>query len=186
MTSLPSERSWVMCTTWLMELQLWKHTIMLSLLRRRPHGDSAVKSCLQHEPVLINKKKPGRYLTIYKRDWDYPLSTWGEVMVWGLADAQHCCHLIVVRRVDVLKYTVSCQLHLQHTHTHTFAAQTLKCSETYSDKQWHTKQADHLACRGPGSFTWDRPRWTEAVSEMYMIFPSEATTNTKPSRVWGK
>lgn len=31
--------------------------------------------------------------------------------------------------------------------------------------------------------TWDRPRWTDAVSEMYMIFPSEATTNTKPSRV---
>lgn len=32
--------------------------------------------------------------------------------------------------------------------------------------------------------TWDKPRWTDAVSEMYMIFPSDATTNRKPSRVW--
>lgn len=31
--------------------------------------------------------------------------------------------------------------------------------------------------------TCDRPRWTEAVSEMYMILPSGATTNTNPSKV---
>lgn len=34
--------------------------------------------------------------------------------------------------------------------------------------------------KGP---TWDKPRWTDAVSEVYIILPSEATTNTKPSRV---
>lgn len=32
--------------------------------------------------------------------------------------------------------------------------------------------------------TWLSPRWTEAVSEMYMIFPSGATTKMNPSRVW--
>lgn len=36
-------------------------------------------------------------------------------------------------------------------------------------------------CRG---HTWDRPRWTDAVSEMYRILPSEAKTNTNPSRVY--
>lgn len=35
----------------------------------------------------------------------------------------------------------------------------------------------------PPSHTWDRPRCTDAVSEMYMILPSDATTKTKPSKV---
>jgi len=34
-----------------------------------------------------------------------------------------------------------------------------------------------------GTPTWDRPRCTDAVSEMYMILPSGATTNMKPSSV---
>lgn len=35
-------------------------------------------------------------------------------------------------------------------------------------------------------FTWLRPRCTEAVSEMYMILPSGATTKMKPSSVFEK
>jgi len=34
------------------------------------------------------------------------------------------------------------------------------------------------------SITWDRPRCTEAVSDMYIIFPSAATTNINPSSVY--
>lgn len=32
--------------------------------------------------------------------------------------------------------------------------------------------------------TCDRPKWTDAVSDMYIIFPSGATTKMKPSNVW--
>lgn len=32
--------------------------------------------------------------------------------------------------------------------------------------------------------TCDRPRCTDAVSEIYIIFPSGATTKIKPSNVW--
>lgn len=32
-------------------------------------------------------------------------------------------------------------------------------------------------------FTWLRPRWTDAVSEIYIILPSGATTKMNPSRV---
>ena len=32
--------------------------------------------------------------------------------------------------------------------------------------------------------TCDTPRWTEAVSDIYMTLPSGDTTNMKPSRVW--
>lgn len=35
----------------------------------------------------------------------------------------------------------------------------------------------------PCKRTWDSPKWTEAVSEMYIIFPSGATTKMKPSSV---
>lgn len=31
--------------------------------------------------------------------------------------------------------------------------------------------------------TWDKPKCTEAVSEIYMILPSDATTKTNPSKV---
>lgn len=31
--------------------------------------------------------------------------------------------------------------------------------------------------------TCDRPKWTDAVSEMYIILPSGATTKMKPSKV---
>lgn len=34
--------------------------------------------------------------------------------------------------------------------------------------------------------TCDRPKWTDAVSDMYIIFPSGATTKMKPSNVWKK
>lgn len=37
-----------------------------------------------------------------------------------------------------------------------------------------------------GNLTWDRPRWTDAVSEMYIILPSGAMTKTNPSRVYRK
>ena len=36
----------------------------------------------------------------------------------------------------------------------------------------------------PVSSTCERPRCTEAVSEMYMILPSEDNTKMKPSKVW--
>lgn len=81
-----------------------------------------------------------------------------------LAKTQDCRHFVVVRRMDVLKYAVSCQLHLR------------KSAPLSSSPSAATAAAQvQLTC--------DRPRWTEAVSEMYMILPSEATTNTKPSRV---
>lgn len=34
--------------------------------------------------------------------------------------------------------------------------------------------------------TWDNPKCTDAVSDIYMIFPSGATTNMKPSNVCNK
>lgn len=33
------------------------------------------------------------------------------------------------------------------------------------------------------TLTWLKPKWTEAVSEIYIILPSGATTNMKPSKV---
>lgn len=50
---------------------------------------------------------------------------------------------------------------------------------------WHitTKDlyGDHIMLVKP---TCDRPKWTDAVSDMYIIFPSGATTKMKPSSVW--
>ena len=87
------------------------------------------------------------------------------MLMCRLAKTQDCRHFVVVRRMDVLKYAVSCQLHLR------------KSAPLSSSPSAATAAAQvQLTC--------DRPRWTEAVSEMYMILPSEATTNTKPSRVW--
>ena len=50
--------------------------------------------------------------------------------------------------------------------------------------KWAGKlQLKHSDAVCKGTPTWDRPRCTDAVSEMYMILPSGATTNMKPSSV---
>lgn len=80
-------------------------------------------------------------------------------------------HFIVVCWVDVLIDAVSCQLYL------------LKW--TFSSQLWHIRPggSDDIRCVRP---TCDRPKCTDAVSDMYMIFPSGATTKMKPSNVWKK
>lgn len=47
-----------------------------------------------------------------------------------------------------------------------------------------TKSVSFLAFRTCDSNTCESPKCTEAVSDIYMIFPSGATTKMNPSRVW--
>lgn len=75
---------------------------------------------------------------------------------------QHGRHFVVIGRMDVFVDAVSGQLYLEQIRV-------------------------RLACfriERFGGLTCDKPRCTEAVSDMYMILPSGATTKMKPSKVW--
>lgn len=90
--------------------------------------------------------------------------TVGEMMARWFAETQNGCHLVVVRRMNVLKYAVSRQLHLQHKHFQ--HAQVYVLRREGASTQRKSEQTCGSMQHQQDALTWDRPRWTDAVSEM--------------------
>lgn len=101
------------------------------------------------------------------------LITLDEVRVIGLVWRQHRRHLVVVCRVHVLVNAVPGQLYL------------LRRTRVILTGEGTKKKKNAPPFVNAAARTWDSPKWTDAVSEMYMIFPSGATTKMNPSSVCG-
>ena len=98
--------------------------------------------------------------------------TVNKVWMVRLVCCEDGCHFIVVCWMDVFINAVSRQLYL------------LKLTSIRSvTHQGQQTRGGHIMSVKP---TCERPKWTDAVSDMYIIFPSGATTKMKPSNVWKK
>ena len=98
------------------------------------------------------------------------------------------CNMIlgvsVARMLYLLKSSITA--HQTQIH-HCYVKISHNCSKVYYFKQQQFAYALTKAMWKKDVtvevLTWDNPRWTEAVSDIYMILPSGATTNINPSNV---
>lgn len=132
--------------------------------------------------------------------------TLNKVRMVGLMCCQHRSHFVMVRRVYVFVNAITRQLYLLKwifvipamdadspvcaVIAHRGAGDVnvqFCCRLDYVIGYccWNVKRGEIRHRVDPAYCTCDRPRWTDAVSEMYIIFPSGATTKMNPSNVWG-